>query len=100
MLGGWCFWCFWHGRTHGGKIPPRLRLAPLTVLSPGPRLAGRPSRGKEMTHVRDLGIGPISQPTSSQQRSGDLPGSKVFHSSDDPAAQPAADDENRANHPR
>jgi hypothetical protein len=30
-----------------GNIPPRHLLAPRTVLSPGPRLAGTPSRGKE-----------------------------------------------------
>ena len=32
--------------ARGGKISPRLRLAPLTVLSPGPRLAGTPSMGQ------------------------------------------------------
>ena len=30
-----------------GKMPPRLRLATLTALSPGPRLAGMPNKGKE-----------------------------------------------------
>src|SRR5260370_15284017 len=33
----------------GGKLPPRILMAPLAVLSPGPRLAGTPSRGREMT---------------------------------------------------
>jgi hypothetical protein len=30
-----------------GATPPRLRLAPLTILSPGPRLAGNPRGAKE-----------------------------------------------------
>ena len=34
--------------TVADMIPPRLRLAPLAVLSPGPRLAGMPSKGEEM----------------------------------------------------
>jgi hypothetical protein len=31
----------------GGSLAPRLLTAPLTVLSPGPRLAGTPSKGKK-----------------------------------------------------
>jgi len=30
----------------GGNLSPRRLLAPLAVLSPGPRLAGTPSKGK------------------------------------------------------
>jgi hypothetical protein len=37
-----------HGWAHDGRGPSRLRLAPLTVLSQGPRLAGMPSKGIEM----------------------------------------------------
>jgi hypothetical protein len=33
--------------TRDGEDPSRLRMAPLTVLSPGPRLAGMPARGEE-----------------------------------------------------
>ena len=37
-----------HGLAHDGKYPSRLRLAPLAVLSPRPRLAGMFSKsGKE-----------------------------------------------------
>jgi hypothetical protein len=32
----------------GGSLAPRLLTAPLTVLSPGPRLAGTPSKGKKV----------------------------------------------------
>ena len=30
----------------GGSLAPRLLMTPFTVLSPGPRLAGTPSKGK------------------------------------------------------
>jgi hypothetical protein len=33
------------GQVHDGKIPSRLRLAPLAVLSPGSTLAGTPLKG-------------------------------------------------------
>ncbi|MGO9468992.1 MAG: hypothetical protein ACLQVF_33105 [Isosphaeraceae bacterium] len=33
----------------GDNLSPRFLLAPLAVLSQGPRLAGTPSRGKQMT---------------------------------------------------
>ena len=38
--------------SHGWPMPPHVLLAPLAVLSPGPRLAGTPSRGKEVTKSR------------------------------------------------
>ena len=33
--------------TAGRLMAPGVLLAPLTVLSPGPRLAGTPSKGKK-----------------------------------------------------
>jgi hypothetical protein len=30
----------------GGSVSPKLLLAPLAVLSPGPRLAGSPTKGR------------------------------------------------------
>src|SRR5260370_21162773 len=38
----------WHSYAHDGNTPSCLRFAPLTVLSPRPRLAGTPSTGKEV----------------------------------------------------
>jgi hypothetical protein len=55
-----------------------LRRAPLTVLSPGPRLAGTPSEGKDMWDVRNLRIGPIDCPAPIQGCSETLPGSNSF----------------------
>jgi hypothetical protein len=40
-----------HSLVRGGNVPPRLRFAPLAVLSPGRRLAGTPSMGKRMLEV-------------------------------------------------
>jgi hypothetical protein len=38
----------------GGDIAPRLLLAPLAVLSPGPRLAGTPSTGEGKRQVETV----------------------------------------------
>jgi hypothetical protein len=43
-----------HRLPHAGKTPPRLRLAPRAVPSPGPRLAGTPSTGKKKGERRAL----------------------------------------------
>jgi hypothetical protein len=45
-------------RQRGAIAPP---FAPVTVLSPGPRLAGMPSKGVNLTDGR---IVPIEHPTS------------------------------------
>jgi hypothetical protein len=37
----------WYKLGLGGSLSPRLRLAPLAVLSPGQRLAGSPLMGKK-----------------------------------------------------
>jgi hypothetical protein len=37
----------WDKLALGDSLAPRLLTAPLTVLSPGPRLAGTPSKGKK-----------------------------------------------------
>src|SRR5208282_2988581 len=41
----------------GGKLPPRVHWAPLAVLSPGPKLAGAPSRGREVLRAAQLELG-------------------------------------------
>ena len=56
--------------------PPRVLMAPLTVLSPGPRLAGTPSSGTEVlkSYIRVCGI----SKKIVNLRSGDLAGCVVL----------------------
>jgi len=43
--------------TTGGNPPPHVHLAPLAVVSLGPRLAGALSRGSEVLRAFPLEIG-------------------------------------------
>jgi hypothetical protein len=58
------------------RIPPRPHFAPLAVLSLGPRLAGTPTKGKEMSNVWDGKIVPINR--GSVSRNGRWPARKFL----------------------
>jgi hypothetical protein len=67
-------------RSHGDgdKTTGKYKVAPLAVLSPGPRLAGVPSKGDEMCVVRDLRIVPVDALTAKPERSEIRPAQNSF----------------------
>jgi hypothetical protein len=68
-----------HPSVHDGRFPSRLRIAPRAILSPVPRLAGTPAKGKERKYLTgtDWPNASANQPSSSFRPSAIWPGRSV-----------------------